>query len=181
MKKTDLPEKTLTQPPNIHHNSFIAHSASIMGDVQVAEQASIWYQAVLRGDINQIKIGKGSNVQDGAILHVENDRACSVGDYVTVGHRAILHGCTVKAYCLIGMGAIILNGATINEGALIGAGAVVTENTEVPPYTMWLGVPAKQLKVLPDTIIETHRQWAEKYIKLSQLHHEKGFSQHVSP
>jgi carbonic anhydrase/acetyltransferase-like protein (isoleucine patch superfamily) len=170
MQKTDFPEITLKIKPRIHPSVFIAQGAQVMGDVEIGEHASIWYNAVIRGDINSIKIGARSNIQDGCVLHVENDRNCVVGQSVTVGHKAILHGCTIEDGCLIGMGAIILNGAYLKKGCVIGAGAVVKENEVVESGSLWVGIPAKQVKDNLVKAYDTNLLWAEKYVQLAQSH-----------
>ena len=152
MEKTDLPSDTLSKTPQIHPTAFVAPGAHIIGDVRLAAQASVWYNSVLRGDINFIAIGERSNIQDGCILHLENDLPCVVGPDVTVGHGAILHGCRIEEACLIGMGAIILSGAHIGRGCVVAAGAVVKENQTVPPFTLVGGVPARIIKSLPHAL-----------------------------
>ncbi|MGB4132276.1 MAG: gamma carbonic anhydrase family protein, partial [Tepidanaerobacteraceae bacterium] len=122
--------------PKIHESCFIAPTADVIGDVTVGENSSIWHRTVLRGDVNKIVVGANTNIQDGSIVHVADDYPTIIGDNVTIGHGAIVHGCTVKDGAFIGMGAIILDGAVIGEGALIGAGALVTEGKEIPPYSL---------------------------------------------
>lgn len=172
MQKFDIPNEIYTKDPQVDPTAFIAPGAHVMGDVILDAGSSVWYTAVLRGDINQIHVGQNSNVQDGSILHLENDRPCIVGDHVTIGHRAIIHGCTIEPNVLIGMGAIILNGAVIKKGAVIAAGAVVKENTIVPENTLMVGVPAKPVKVFEDSH-ETNRQWALKYVQVAKAHRER--------
>lgn len=173
MEKYELPDHVYEQAPRIDSTAFVANGAIVVGDVRLNAQSSVWYNAVLRGDINYIEIGKRSNIQDGCVLHLENDRPCIVGDDVTVGHGAILHGCTIENKCLIGMGAIILNGAVIKEGSIIGAGAVVKENTIVEPKSLMVGTPARKVKVCDDYVLDHHKKWAEKYVKLAQIHRSK--------
>ena len=173
MEKTDLPSDVFTKDPMIHDSAFIAKGAQVMGDVHLMDDSSIWYNAVLRGDINKIVVGKRTNIQDGSVLHVENDRACIVGNDVTVGHRAILHGCIVDDGCLIGMGAIVLNGAYLKKGAVIGAGAVVKENTVVEENSLMVGVPAKPVKVLPNSY-DNNVKWAAKYVEIARIHRKKS-------
>jgi carbonic anhydrase/acetyltransferase-like protein (isoleucine patch superfamily) len=172
MKKFELRDDVRIGSPSIDASVFVARGAQIIGDVVIGEGASVWYNCVLRGDINRISIGKRSNIQDGTVIHLENDLGCSVGDDVTVGHRAILHGCTIEDGALIGMGAIVLNGAVIGKGAIVGAGAVVKEGMQVPPCTLVVGVPAKIVKSLPASTYETNVQWAEKYVRLAKIHAE---------
>ena len=128
---------------NIHENTFIAETASIVGDVTIGKGSSIWYGSVVRGDMNYIRIGEYTNIQDNATVHVDSQRPCIIGDYTTVGHNAIIHGCTVGNNCLIGMGAIILNGAVIGDNSIIAAGALITEGAIIPPNSLVMGAPGK--------------------------------------
>ena len=136
--------------PDIHPSVFVAPGAVVRGDVQLAAGSSVFYNAVLRGDRAAISIGEGTNIQDNCVVHVEYDLPVTVGKNVTVGHGAILHGCTIGDETLIGMGAIVLNGAKIGKNCLIGAGALVPEGREVPPRAVMVGVPAKQIRTLTD-------------------------------
>ncbi len=173
--KTSLPEGCLSQSPTLHETAFIAPGAYVVGAVTLSEHSSVWYNAVLRADINAIHLGQRSNLQDGCVVHVENDRACTIGADVTVGHRAILHGCTLEDGCLVGMGAIVLNGAVVGRGAIVAAGAVVKEEMVIPPLTLVAGVPAKIIKTLDPGVYDTNLAWAHKYTLLAQKH--KGLSQ----
>ncbi|HOI23940.1 MAG TPA: gamma carbonic anhydrase family protein [Spirochaetales bacterium] len=130
--------------------AYVSPSASITGDVRLGEGSSIWHNATLRGDLAPIRVGGGSNVQDGAVLHVAQDLPCVLGEDVIVGHGAIVHGCRVADRCLIGMGAIILNGAEIGEESIVGAGALVTEGKKIPPRSLVLGNPAKIVRQVKD-------------------------------
>ncbi len=134
--------------PTIPETCWIADTATVRGKVTLGENVSVWFGAVIRGDEDLVAIGTGSNVQDGAVLHVTAGFPCHVGSNVTIGHRAIVHGCTIKDGALIGMGAIVLDGATIGMGAMVGAGAVVPPGMVVPAGTLALGVPAKVVGVL---------------------------------
>ncbi len=142
----------------------------MLGDVVLHADSSVWYQAVLRGDINRIEIGARSNIQDGCILHVENELPCRVGADVTVGHRAVLHGCTVEDGCLIGIGAVVLSGAVIPRGSVVASGAVVLEHARFEPGVLLAGVPAKPVKQLGADVYETHLKWARKYVNLAVLY-----------
>ena len=173
MIQFSLPDNVLEESPSIHTNAFVAKGAQVMGNVIIKEDASVWYNSVLRGDINQIIIGERSNIQDGCILHLENGLPCIVENDVTVGHHVNLHGCHIEEGCLIGIGAIILSGARIGKGSIIGAGAVVLENTTIPPYSLVVGCPAKVIKSTPADTIEKQKQWAQKYVQLSKVHKEK--------
>jgi gamma-carbonic anhydrase len=150
--------------PSIHPSAFIAASADVIGRVTLGEESSVWYNATLRGDINEIKIGPRSNVQDNAVIHLADNYGCYVGELVTVGHSAILHACTVKDEVLVGMGAIILDGAEIGERSIIGAGALVTGGTIIPPGSLVLGSPAKVVRTLSPEEQSKVKGWAEKYV-----------------
>lgn len=153
--------------PNINEKTFIATSADIIGDVTLETGANIWYGAVLRGDTNKIYIGKNTNIQDNSVVHVDVDKPCTLGDGVTVGHRAIVHGCTVKNNVLVGMGAIILNGAEIGENTIIGAGSLVTQNKKIPSGVLCMGVPAKVVRELTEEEIDSIKKSAQHYVELS--------------
>ncbi len=155
-----LSEKT----PQVDESAFIAPSADLIGDVTVGPDSSIWYQAVLRGDINKIVIGRGSNVQDGCVIHLEKNQGTIVGDYVTVGHKAMLHACVIEDECLIGMCATVMDGAVIGARSIVGAGALVTKNTKVPPGSLVLGCPAKVVRQLTEDEQSALKKGAENYI-----------------
>lgn len=177
MEKTVLPPLTLAVEPSIHPTAFIARGAQVLGDVRLMAEASVWYNAVLRGDINYISIGERSNIQDGSILHLENDLPCIVHNDVTVGHGAILHACEIEEGCLIGMGAIILSGAVIKRGSVIAAGAIIKEGALVEPFSLMAGVPARLVRTLPEETFEKNLKWAKKYAALANLHRQKGLGQ----
>ena len=165
--------------PEIHDSAYIDNAAVVIGDVTIAEEASIWPMAVLRGDVHHIEIGQRTNVQDGAVLHVTHDgpfspggRPLVIGDDVTVGHNATLHACTVGNGCLIGMNAVVLDGAVIEDGAMVGAGALVTPGTVVTAGTLWVGSPAKQARPLKDKEKEFLPYSAQHYLRLAQKHRE---------
>ncbi len=151
--------------PRTPSSCYIDVSAQILGDVVLGEQSSVWMNAVLRGDVNSIRVGACSNVQDCAVLHGQRHLyPVVVGDWVTIGHNATVHGCVVEDLCLIGMGARVLNNSRIGEGSIIAAGAVVPENTLVPPRTLWAGVPAKLRRELGEQEREMIRQYAQNYL-----------------
>lgn len=152
--------------PNIHPSAFIAPSADIMGDVTIGENASVWYQTVLRADIQQIVIGAHSNVQDGCVIHLEQNQGTHVGEYVTVGHKALLHACTIEDEVLVGMGSIIMDGCIVGTRSIIGAGALLTGNTIIPPGSLVLGSPAKVVRTLSEEEQAAVRTWAQKYVDL---------------
>lgn len=147
--------------PVVDASVFVADGAKLIGDVTVGSMASIWYNAVLRGDLAEIVIGDRTNIQDGVVGHVNTSQPLIVGNDVSVGHSAIIHGCRIGHGTLIGMGAIVLNGADIGEYALIGAGSVVTENKKVPPYTLSLGSPARVVRELTEEDLQRMKRTAE--------------------
>jgi gamma-carbonic anhydrase len=157
-------------PPQIDPTAYVAAQAVIIGDVRLAARTSVWPTAVLRGDINFIEIGEGSNIQDGTIIHLADDLPTRVGKMVTVGHRATLHACTVEDNCLIGMGATILDGAVIGAGSIVGAHALVTKGTHVPPGSLVMGAPAKVVRALHPEEITGIQTWADHYLDLAPLH-----------
>lgn len=164
----------LATAPTIHRTAFVAPSADIVGDVTLAEESSVWFQSVLRGDINRIVIGPRSNVQDGAVVHLADDYGTFVGELVTVGHKAILHACTIADEVLIGMGAVILDGAEIGARSIIGAGALVTGGKKIPAGSLVLGSPAKVVRMLSIEEQAGIRVWAEKYVALSRAYRQRA-------
>jgi carbonic anhydrase/acetyltransferase-like protein (isoleucine patch superfamily) len=154
----------------IHPTAFVAPSASVMGEVSLQAESSVWYQAVLRADLAPITIGAQSNIQDGAIVHVDSGMPCTVGRRVGVGHRVILHGCVVEDDCLIGMGSVLLNGVRIGSGSVVAAGAVIPEGMTVPAGSLVMGVPGRIVRqvdaTLRDRIAETWRH----YVELARQH-----------
>ena len=153
--------------PKVSRALFIAWNAEVAGDVTLAEETSVWFSATLRGDIEPIVVGRGSNVQDGAAVHTDYGQPCVVGERVTIGHKAVLHGCRVGDDCLIGMGAVVLNGAVIGKESIVGAGALVTEGKTFPPRSLILGSPAKAVRTLDDTAIEKVRGNGQDYVRLA--------------
>lgn len=156
--------------PALNAKSFVAENAVVIGRVTMHEYSSIWYSCVARGDINRIIIGSYSNIQDGSVLHVSDTCAVILGDYVSVGHNATLHGCYVEEHCLIGMGAILLNGATVGKGSIIASGALVSENQIIPPHSLVVGMPGKVVREVPQEWDKIHALalkyktlWTERY------------------
>ena len=151
--------------PEIGENCFLADNATIIGDVKMGRDCSIWFSTVLRGDVNSIRIGNGVNIQDGSVLHTLYEKSTiEIGDHVSVGHNVTIHGAKINDYALIGMGAIVLDYAEVGEGAIVAAGALVLSNTVIPPHTLWAGVPAKFVKnVEPDQANEMNRKIAHNY------------------
>lgn len=154
--------------PDVAPDAFIAEGARVIGKVSIGEGASIWFNAVLRGDKDRIVIGRRTNVQDNATIHLDPGKPTIVGDGVTIGHAAIVHGCTVEENCLIGMGSTILSGARIGRDTIVGAHALVTENKEIPPGSLVLGVPAKVVRQLTPEEIEGIRKSAQGYYEHSR-------------
>ncbi|HEY0307106.1 MAG TPA: gamma carbonic anhydrase family protein [Acidobacteriaceae bacterium] len=151
--------------PTIPATCYTDISAQILGDVQLGEHSSVWMNAVLRGDVNAIRIGSNSNVQDCAVLHGQRyTHPVHVGDWVTIGHNATVHGCVVEDACLIGMGAIILNGARIGEGSIIAAGALIPEGMQVPPRSLVTGIPGKIRRELGDEDRKLILMYAQNYL-----------------
>jgi carbonic anhydrase/acetyltransferase-like protein (isoleucine patch superfamily) len=168
--------------PQIANGCYIDPSAQILGDVVIGERSSVWMNAVVRGDVNSIHIGSCSNVQDCAVLHGQrNLYPVIVGDWVTIGHNATVHGCVVGDLVLIGMGVTVLNGARIGEGSIIAAGAVVPEQTIVPPRTLWAGVPAKLRRELSDKDREMIREYAKNYLDYVEIYLSEGAGDTVAP
>jgi len=161
--------------PLVDKALFIAWNAEVAGSVTLGEETSVWFSATLRGDIEPISVGRGSNVQDGATLHVDFDLPCVVGERVTIGHQAILHGCTVGNDCLIGMGAVVLSGAVIGKESIVGAGALVTEGKIFPPRSLIIGSPAKAVRTLDDTAVEKVRENGRIYVRLAA--EARGYSE----
>jgi carbonic anhydrase/acetyltransferase-like protein (isoleucine patch superfamily) len=153
----------LRKRPALGKNVYIARGAVVSGDVTLGEGASVWHNAVLRGDINRIVVGHHTNIQDNAVLHLADEFPCVVGNYVTVGHAAIVHACTVGDECLIGMGAVILDGAELGAQCLVGARALVTQRIKIPAGSLVLGAPAKVVRALTPEERAGLKQSAEKY------------------
>ena len=156
--------------PVIHPSAYVAPGADIIGNVRLAKDASVWFGCVLRGDVNRIDIGEATNIQDGSILHVDDDRPCLIAHHVHVGHHANLHGCRVETGAMIGIGAIVLSGAHIGTEAIVGAGSVVLEDTKIPPRTLAVGAPARVVRTLTARDIGYIRGWVKKYVQLAQAY-----------
>lgn len=160
----------LAKTPETAPAIFLAANATVCGDVRLGPESSVFYGAVLRGDIAPIVIGTGSNIQDNAIVHLSDDQGVVVGDYVTVGHGATLHACNIEDGCLIGMGAIVLDRAVIGAGSIVGAGALVTMGFTCPPGSMVMGSPAKVTRPLNEAERGAGRRLAEKYVEVARAH-----------
>lgn len=156
---------------NIDQDAFVAVSADVLGDVEIGKSSSMWYGSIARGDMSYIRIGSFTNIQDNATLHVDTDCPCIVGDYVTIGHNAIIHGCEIGDNTLIGMGSIILNNAKIGDNCLIGAGTLITEGTVIPDNSLVVGSPGKVRRSVSESEIKTIRENALRYERLWKDEH----------
>jgi gamma-carbonic anhydrase len=159
--------------PRLHSSAFVAPGAVVIGDVTLEAESSVWFQTVLRADINRIVVGSRSNIQDGAIIHLDDDYPTVVGELVTVGHKAILHACTIGDEVLVGMNAVVLDGAQIGARSIIGAGALVTGGKIIPAGSLVLGAPAKVVRALDHAEQAKIKNWAEKYVRLSRVYREQ--------
>ncbi|MBX3174950.1 MAG: gamma carbonic anhydrase family protein [Gemmatimonadaceae bacterium] len=160
----------LFRAPQVPATAWVHASAVVIGDVTLGEHASVWPTAVLRGDRDAIAVGDESNVQDGAVLHADPGKPCRVGARVTIGHRAVVHGCTIEDGALIGIGAIVLNDAVVGAGSLVAAGAVVPEGLVIPAHSLVVGVPAKVLRPLNDEQRQRVARGYETYVRLKEAH-----------
>jgi carbonic anhydrase/acetyltransferase-like protein (isoleucine patch superfamily) len=153
--------------PKVHPSAFVEASAHVIGDVELGEESSVWFNTVIRGDVSHVRVGRGTNLQDGTVVHVNRRGAPTLlEDYVTVGHAARLHGCHVKSNCLIGIGAIVLDGVVLEEDCLVGAGAVVSPGTKVPRGSVLMGAPARVKRQVTAADLELIRRSARNYIAL---------------
>lgn len=164
----------LDSPSVIHPTAFAAANATIIGNVTLGEESSVWYHAVLRADIHHISVGPRSNVQDGSIIHLSDDFGTEIGELVTIGHKAILHACKIDNEVLVGMGAIILDGAEIGARSIVGAGALVTGGKIFPPGSLIIGSPAKVVRALSPDEQAGIRVWADRYVTLSREYLARG-------
>jgi len=165
MKDLSINKKSI-----IHKTVFVAPDATLVGEIELEENSSVWYKSVIRADIAKIRLGSNSNIQDLTVCHVDFDKPIIIGSYVTIGHRVLLHACSIGNNCLIGMGAIILDGAKIGNNCIIGAGSLVLKNTIIPDYSLVLGSPAKIIKTLEIKDIEPVIKNAKDYVSLAILH-----------
>jgi gamma-carbonic anhydrase len=151
--------------PTVHATAYVDDSAQVIGDVVIGEASSIWMLVVIRGDVHRIRIGARTNVQDGTVIHVMRDtHPTLIGDDVTIGHGAIVHGCTLEDRCLIGMGAVLLNGATVGHDSIIAAGALLVEGAQIPPRSLVMGSPGKVRRPLTDQEVASIRDYANRYV-----------------
>lgn len=166
----EIEELETAETPAVPENAWVAPSADVVGDVELGEGASVWYSCVLRGDIEPIRIGADTNVQDLTMVHVDRGMPAVVGPGVGIGHRAVIHGCEIEEDCLIGMGATVLSGATIGRGSVVAANALVTEGTEVPPGSLVVGMPGEVVRSVNDELRERIKSTVEHYSALKEGH-----------
>jgi len=157
-------DQFLRKQPSLGEGVYLASSAVVVGDVRIGDHSSVWYHAVLRGDINYIRVGAYTNIQDGAVVHLADEYPCEIGDWVTVGHSAVVHACEIGNECLIGMNCTILDGAEIGAQSVVGANALVTGGTQIPPGSLVLGSPAKVVRPLNQVERADLKLWARKYL-----------------
>jgi carbonic anhydrase/acetyltransferase-like protein (isoleucine patch superfamily) len=156
--------------PKIGKNVFIAPTAAVIGDVEIGDNASVWYSTVLRGDMAPVTVGKNTNIQDNCTVHTDTDKPAVIGDNVTVGHNAVVHGCTVENNCLIGIGSVVLNDAYIKTGSVVASGSVVKEGQQVGPYHLVAGAPASLKKELSEASAEVFGKPVKNYLELAKEH-----------
>lgn len=160
----------LSRNPDIATSAFVAPGAVVTGDVTLGEQSSVWYQCVLRADIEAIEIGPGSNIQDGTVIHLASDHGTKVGAYTTVGHKALLHACSIGDEVLVGMGSIVMDGAVVGDRSLVAAGSLITKGLHIPSGSLVVGSPARVVRSLGQREQRELRGWAEKYIRVAEEH-----------
>jgi carbonic anhydrase/acetyltransferase-like protein (isoleucine patch superfamily) len=160
--------------PELHESVFLAPTAVVIGRAKVREGASIWFNCVIRADINAIEIGANTNIQDGCMLHVTNRNGLIVGDRVTVGHGAVLHGCKIEADCLISMAAVVLDGAVVGAGSIVAAGSVVPPGSEIPPHSLVMGVPGRVVRSVSDEDRRKIDRGWQNYLRYAGIYHGMG-------
>ena len=174
MEKFELSDNVIIKKPQVNDTAFVADGAKVIGDVIMKSESSVWYNTVLRADINQIIIGERTNIQDNSVLHLENDQGVAIGNDVTIGHNAIIHGCTIDDGSLIGIGAIILNKAKIGKNCIVGANSLITENKEIPDRSLVMGSPGKIIRELTDEEVEAVKENGRRYVN-NWKNFEKNF------
>jgi len=158
--------------PRIHETAFVEETAQVIGDVEIGEHSSVWFQSVIRGDVNRIRIGHHTNIQDGTVIHVNRDaaHAVEIGDYVTLGHAVRLHGARIASHCLIAIGAIVLDGVVMEEESIVAAGSLVSPGTHIARRTLMMGNPARARRTLTDEDLELIRRPTRNYVQLKDLY-----------
>jgi len=157
-------DRYLRRQPSLGKGVYLASTAVVVGDVSLGDYSSVWYHAVLRGDINYIKVGAYTNIQDGAVVHLADEYGCEIGDWVTIGHSAVVHACKIGDGCLIGMNCTVLDGTDIGAQSVVGANALVTGGTKIPEGSLVLGSPAKVIRPLTEAERQDLKPWAQKYV-----------------
>jgi carbonic anhydrase/acetyltransferase-like protein (isoleucine patch superfamily) len=172
-----MPRADVLDPRNVvvHPTAFVAKGAILLGDVEVGELASVWFNVVIRGDMAPIRVGARANVQDGTVVHVDDGFPCTIGDGVTVGHACVLHGCTVGAGSLIGMGSILMNGVTLGEDCLVAAGSLLTEGKVYPARSVIIGRPGRAVRALTDDDVAILRRGTTHYVEAGQAYLRAGY------
>ncbi len=161
--------------PRVHPSAWVDDTAQIIGDVEIGEQSSVWMNVVVRGDVNWIRIGRRTNIQDGTIVHVMRaTHPTTIGDRVTIGHLAVVHGCTIRDRCLIGMGAILLNGVEIGSDSIVAAGTLLVEGTRIPPRSLVLGRPGKVARTLEEADIASIERYSDRYVAYAREYSRQG-------
>lgn len=151
--------------PRVHESAYVDESAQVIGDVEIGQESSVWMNVVIRGDVHRVRIGKRSNIQDGTVVHVmRGTHATTIGDDVTIGHAALVHGCTLADRILIGMGAILLNGVEVGENSIVAAGTLIPERTQIPPRSLVMGSPGKVKRPLTDEEVASILEYSERYV-----------------
>ena len=156
--------------PDIDASALVMESAQVIGDVVIGEESSVWFNAVIRGDVNHIRIGKYTNIQDLSLLHVDRGQPCLIGDYVTAGHKVCLHGCVIGDEVVVGMGSVVLSGSRIESRVILGAGSLVPEGKTLESGYLYFGSPVKKIRPLTEAEIEGNKAWAERYAELAEKH-----------
>lgn len=162
--------------PEVDPAAFVAQNAVVVGNVSIGKNSSVWFNAVLRGDINKISVGNFTNIQDFCMCHVPSNLPLTIGDYVTTGHHVVLHGCTIGNKCLIGMGSVVMDGAKIGDNVIIGAGSLLTEGAEIPPGVLAFGSPARVKRELTKEELDTIAGHAERYWLLAERYIKNGYN-----
>ncbi len=163
------------QTPRIAADAFIAPDAVVIGDVEIGAETSVWFGCVVRGDINYIRVGARTNIQDGTIVHVDSQQySTTIGDDVTIGHQAVIHACTLEDACFVGIGATVMDGAVVESGAMVAAGALITPGKRVPKGELWAGTPARRLRALTEDEAANLTEIAGRYVELARKYRAAG-------
>jgi carbonic anhydrase/acetyltransferase-like protein (isoleucine patch superfamily) len=156
--------------PDIHASAYIAPTATVIGDVKIRENASVWFNCVLRGDVENVDIGMNTNIQDLTMVHTDSGKPTHIGNFVSIGHGCVIHGCTIEDNCLIGMGSTILSGAVIGSGSVVAAGSVILENADIPPNAMVAGVPGKFKRDVDNDLRQSIKAFSDRYVNRAKIY-----------